>query len=124
MIHQFFIVNRFGSMLYSYEEGIKSEDNKLLVLTSTLHSLYYIMNQIKENDRREIRMYLKKRIITIFCLVSGAMFIFVSNNDIKREVFNKIYRMYIDYVMCNPFYIMDMPINCHLFVPEEILKNY
>jgi len=55
--------------------------------------------------------------MNIFCLFIGVKFILISDPKLPGmdAVLRKIYELYADYVLKNPFYSLEMPIRCELF---------
>jgi len=52
-----------------------------------------------------------------FQTLTGVKFIVLADNRQSKveELLRKIYELYSDYVLKNPFYSLDMPIRCDLF---------
>jgi trafficking protein particle complex subunit 4 len=122
MIHQFFIINRSGGMIYKYEAGKQSELNALLVLTSSLHSINHICTKVGEQqDARQIICF-RTRVITVFRTVTNLTFVFVSDTR-TAGLYEKVYQHYIDFVSKNPFYANEMPISCSKFRPETYFER-
>lgn len=104
-------------MIYHYEQNQRTDVNKLLVLTSTLHSIYSMSQHVKKSRNTPQVIKLKLRYISIYRTLTNTTFIFVSDHKLLN-VFEKIYHHYCDFVLKNPFYIDDMPINCAKFQPS------
>jgi hypothetical protein len=53
---------------------------------------------------------------------TGVKFIVVIDKQQQKvpELLKKIYELYTDYVLKNPFYSLDMPIKCELFTTNLI----
>lgn len=121
MINQFFIINKSGGMIYRYERQNQTDLNKLLILTSSLHSINHISAKVGDQNNAKQVIYLKKKIISIFKTITNTSFVFISDKEVDKT-YKKIYEHYVDYVSKNPFYTPEMPINCEKFKPEIFLK--
>lgn len=127
MIEQFFIVNKSGGMVYRYEATAETDVNTLLILTSTLHSLNELSRNVLGTTAFSQVVEMAKRSIYVYRALTGMVFIFVykygaqeSGKHIDlRCVFENVYRHFCDFVLSNPFYPDNMPINCSKFKPEQ-----
>ena len=114
-LHNFFIVNRAGGLIYSREltPGSKLAGNELLMLASTFHSLHAISKQLAPVASGGITE-VDAPTFSLHCLESptGVKF-FVTARPQTPNVpgfLRKTYELYADYVLKNPFYEIDMPI--------------
>lgn len=114
-LHNFFIVNRAGGLIYSREltPGSKLAGNELLMLASTFHSLHAISKQLAPVASGGMAV-VDAPTFSLHCLESptGVKF-FVTARPQTPNVpgfLKKTYEMYADYVLKNPFYELDMPI--------------
>lgn len=122
MISQFFIINKSGGMIYSYEKTRKTDLNTLLILTSSLHSIFHISAQTCDRNPICQTIYLKNSVITFFRTRTNTSFVFVSDKKVK-EIFERVYAHYCEYVLRNPFYELEMPINCQKFQPAKYFQS-
>ena len=59
---------------------------------------------------------------TMFLFVGVKFFVIVDHKQTATEpLLYRIYELYTDYVLKNPFYLIDMPIRCELF--DQNLKK-
>ena len=119
---------------------VKPSGNQYLTLASTFHGLHAISKELipphtriqnpeEENGGIEV---LDAENFKLFCYASptGTKFFYLF--DAKKftgdgvgtmeEACKWIYQCYVDYVMKNPFYELEMPIKCSLF--DEYLDKY
>lgn len=109
-------------MIYSYQNEEILSTNQLLVLSGTLHSVMCMINSLKEEKERSLYFKYKKKVISYFLTMTNLSFIFISENK-EAELYKKIFKEFCDYVMLDPFYILDMPINSKKFDPSKYFKN-
>ncbi|ELQ33024.1 synbindin [Pyricularia oryzae] len=135
------IINKAGGLIYNrtfHEDGLnKLSTNDYLVLAGTFHGIHAItarLNPIKappaapgnrpdppsglevletENFRAQC-----------FCTLTGIKFLlFTDTTQANVDVtIRRIYDLYTDYVMKNPFYQLEMPVRCDMF--ERKLNSY
>jgi hypothetical protein len=115
MISQFFIINKSGGMIYSYEKSTETDVNDLLVLTSTLHSINVITTELLKQHKDLQIIYNKKNVFSLYKTLTHLSFVFVGNKPISKSVFLKVLSLFCSYVSRNPFYCLDMPISHGLF---------
>ena len=95
--------------------------NERIVLASTFHSLYEISirmspeknsSGIRQVDTETYRMH-------CFEAVTGVKFVVIT--DLRQQTssietfLRKLYELYADFALKNPFYSLDQPIRCDLF---------
>ncbi|RVD92590.1 transport particle complex subunit [Tubulinosema ratisbonensis] len=125
MILQFFIINKSGGLIYKYERSSSTQINKLLVLSSTIHSLCTMFEKIypceKKIDSKQM-IRLDGRTITFYKTGTEVSFVFVSTESCYK-IIKIVYKMYCDFVSKDPFYEIDMPIKNDLFNPEPFFNE-
>ncbi|CAH1796534.1 unnamed protein product [Owenia fusiformis] len=108
----------------NYPLAIKFGRNKLstnerLVLTGMFHSLFAIGSQLSPETRSSGIELIETDVFKLHCMqtLTGIKFIVVT--DIRQvgveSLLKKLYEVYADYALKNPFYSIDMPIRCDLF---------
>ena len=114
-LHNLFIVNKAGGLIYSREltPGSRLAGNELLMLASTFHSLHAISKQLAPVASGGIAV-VDAPTFSLHCMESptGVKF-FVTARPQTPNVpgfLRKAYELYADYVLKNPFYEIDMPI--------------
>lgn len=135
------IINKAGGLIYNrtfHEDGLNQlSTNDYLVLAGTFHGIHAItarLNPIKaappapgnrpdppsglevletENFRAQC-----------FATLTGIKFLlFTDTTQANVDVtIRRIYDLYTDYVMKNPFYQLEMPVRCEMF--ERKLNSY
>nr|CAG4714178.1 unnamed protein product [Naegleria fowleri] len=118
---------------------VKPSGNQYLTLASTFHGLHAISKELipphartqpeEENGGIEV---LDADTFKIYCYSTptGTKFFYLfdakkfSNDGVStmEECCKWVYQCYVDYVMKNPFYELEMPIKCSLF--DEHLDKY
>ncbi|KJH53080.1 Sybindin-like family protein [Dictyocaulus viviparus] len=99
--------------------------NEKIILSSMFHSLYTIAVQLSPAARSTGIEVMETTQFRLSCLQSrtGVKFVVVTSPSSSIPVdslLNKIYELYADYALKNPFYAIDMPIRCSKF--EECIK--
>ncbi|KAL0265636.1 UNVERIFIED_CONTAM: hypothetical protein PYX00_011349 [Menopon gallinae] len=125
MILQLFVINKSGGLIYAFERARRSDVNDLMVLTSTMHSIGTIFSGICSDasmlDSTQVFVF-RMHTITLYRAATGTSFMFVGREPACRWV-KAVYRMYVDYVMRDPFYVLEMPIKSRGFRPETLLEE-
>lgn len=117
MVYNFFIINRFGSLLFDrhYKGSANIDQNFRLVMSSTLHSIHAISALLSpEGMSREglIALTAQQFKLTVFQTPTGMKFCVVgepTQSDADSQL-RRAYEIYADYVMKNPLYVNDQPI--------------
>ncbi|KAG5947714.1 hypothetical protein E4U53_006392 [Claviceps sorghi] len=133
------VINKAGGLVYNktfHENGLKKiSTNDLLVLAGTFHGVHAItarLNPIKPvappsgpngvANRAEPSSGLEvleteNFRMQCFNTMTGTKFLlFTDSTQVNVDVtIRRIYDMYSDFVMKNPFYSLEMPIRCDLF---------
>ena len=114
-LHTLFITNRAGGLIYSKElsSGARLNGNEYLLLASTFHSLHAISKQLAPVPSGGLQS-VEAPAFTMHCMESptGVKF-FVTARPGTRDVpafLKRVYALYSDFVLKNPFYEVDMPI--------------
>ncbi|KAF9764184.1 Trafficking protein particle complex subunit 4 [Nosema granulosis] len=117
MISHFFILNASGSMVYAYQREKKEDTNNLLILCSSLHSIRFMVSEVTKQRPVE-HFYFSEKRISVYSTLTGVSFVFVCSENVD-EVFKSVYKDYCDFVMLDPFHVLDMPINSEKFKPQR-----
>lgn len=59
----------------------------------------------------------------MFKTLTGYTFVFIGNERIKDEIIDEVYKEFIMYVLRNPAYFDDMPINLPHFKPQLFFEK-
>uniref|UniRef100_A0A915AHV4 Trafficking protein particle complex subunit n=1 Tax=Parascaris univalens TaxID=6257 RepID=A0A915AHV4_PARUN len=100
--------------------------NEKIILSSTFHSLFTIAAQLSPIPRSSGIEVLTTTQFKLHCFqsTSGVKFVVVGVAGMSGAVeglLRRIYELYADYALKNPFYSMDMPIRCQRF--DDAIKN-
>jgi trafficking protein particle complex subunit 4 len=97
----------------------KMTTNEKIFLASMFYPLFAIASQLSPEPKSSGIEVLEADTFKLHCFqtLTGVKFILVSEpNQLGMDVMlKKIYELYSDYVLKNPFYSLDMPIRCELF---------
>jgi hypothetical protein len=125
-ILQIFIINRNGGLVFNRKLSDSAPPrnvNDMMVLGSTFHSLYEIVKQIApvmSGGIEKIETATFK--LQCFQTLTGVKFVVTSTPDFADDVLEalcfNLYEIYSDFALKNPFYEIDQPINCSMFVSE------
>jgi hypothetical protein len=137
MIYSLYIINRAGGLIYhtDFRPGLnKLSANEYLMLAGTVHGVFAIASKItptalklKGNSQGKSGLRaIETSSFTMFIsqTVTGIKFLLIaspSTDDLERAieaadaVLQKVYCLYADYVMKNPFHSLEMPIRARLF---------
>lgn len=97
----------------------KLTTNERIVLASTFHSFYAIASQLSPEPKSSGIEVLEADSFKLYCYqtVTGIKFIVLA--DTKQSgveaLLRKLFEVYADYALKNPFYSLEMPIRCELF---------
>jgi hypothetical protein len=98
--------------------------NEKMFLGSMFYPLYAISCQISPEPQSSGIQVLEAETFKLHCLqtLTGVKFILICDPRLVGMdlVLRKIYELYSDFVLKNPFYVLEMPIHCDLF--NEHLK--
>ncbi|XP_064610323.1 trafficking protein particle complex subunit 4-like [Liolophura sinensis] len=97
----------------------KLTTNERIMLASMFHSLFAIGSQLSPEPRSSGIELLETDTFNLHCFqtLTGIKFIVVADprQTAVDALLKKIYEVYSDFALKNPFYSMDMPIRCDLF---------
>ncbi|KAJ3080685.1 Sybindin-like protein [Rhizoclosmatium globosum] len=121
-LHSLYIINKAGGLIYQkdYTDGIaKLSSNEYLVLAGTFHSIHVITSKLSPIPGSSGIEVLETDLFKMHCIQTptGTKFLLVTD-PLQANVdalMRKVYEVYADYVMKNPFYTPEMPIRAELF---------
>lgn len=93
--------------------------NERIMLASTFHSLYAISAQLSPEPSSAGIQTLDTDVFRMHCFqtITGIKFLILT--DLKQEgsdsLLRKLYQIYADYALKNPFYLLEMPVRLELF---------
>jgi hypothetical protein len=125
MVYNFFIINRFGSLLFDrrYRGSANIDENFRIVMSSTLHSVHAISALLTPEGMSREGLTIINALqfkLTVFQTPTGMKLCVVGevsqfNAD---ELLRRAYEVYSDFVMKNPLYVNDQPIRYDAFERE------
>ncbi|TKR80341.1 hypothetical protein L596_014427 [Steinernema carpocapsae] len=94
--------------------------NEKIILSSTFHSLFAIAAQLSPMPKSSGIEILETNQFRLHCFqsITGVKFIVVASLNYNQNLdvlLRKIYEIYSDFALKNPFYAPDMPIRCEKF---------
>lgn len=103
----------------AFSQDAKLGGNDTLRLASTFHSLYAIAAQISPVQGSSGIEFMQTDTFRLYCFQTLTNLKFFVSADVGsrdlKEFLQKVYELYSDYVLKNPFYELDQVINCELF---------
>ncbi|XP_060552393.1 trafficking protein particle complex subunit 4-like [Ruditapes philippinarum] len=97
----------------------KLTTNERIMLASMFHSLFAIGSQLSPEQRSSGIESLETDSFKLHCMqtMTGLKFIVISDprQAAVDILLKKLYEVYADFALKNPFYSLDMPIRCDLF---------
>ncbi|XP_039251526.1 trafficking protein particle complex subunit 4-like [Styela clava] len=97
----------------------KLSSNQKIMLASMFHSLYAISVQLSPKSGSSGIEKLETDVFTLHCkqTLTGVKFVVISDNKQVGvdTLLNKLYHVYSDYALKNPFYSLEMPIRAEQF---------
>ncbi|KAL0639220.1 hypothetical protein Q9L58_001679 [Maublancomyces gigas] len=116
------VLNKAGGLIYQrdFNEGLKKlSSNDYLVLAGTFHGVHAITSRVSPvpgSGGLEIMESEHFRMQCFQTLTGTKFLIFAQPHQPNIDVIVKrVYELYADYVMKNPFYQIEMPIRCEAF---------
>ena len=121
LICSLYIINKSGGLIYqkSFSEHSVTDLNDRLRIASIWHSVCAIASQLSPvADCSNIQL-LEADTFDLHCFqtVTGTKFVLIVKPRTQNipAFLHKMYELYSDYVLKNPFYEVEMPIRCELF---------
>ncbi|XP_068159716.1 trafficking protein particle complex subunit 4 [Drosophila tropicalis] len=97
----------------------KMTTNEKIFLASMFYPLFAIASQLSPEPKSSGIELLEADTFTLHCFqtLTGVKFIVISETGLNGMdlLLRKVYELYSDYVLKNPFYSLEMPIRCELF---------
>lgn len=130
-VQSLYILNRAGGLIYQkdYRPGVnKLSTNEYLVLAGTFHSIHAISSRISPVGPSSGITKIEFAKYTMHChqTITGVKFLLITDlkqtNPTPETIINKVYTLYADFAMKNPFYQLEMPIRSDLF--DRNLQKY
>ncbi|GAX76886.1 hypothetical protein CEUSTIGMA_g4332.t1 [Chlamydomonas eustigma] len=128
-----YVINKSGGLVYSrdFSEKLSRVDlNDSLRLASIWHSLHAIASQLSPLPGCMGIELLESDTFDLHCLETptGTKFLMVvdPSSPYLPSVLQRVYELYTDYVLKNPFYEVEQVIKCELFDQhlEALVRRY
>ncbi|ODV90391.1 hypothetical protein CANCADRAFT_2118 [Tortispora caseinolytica NRRL Y-17796] len=117
-----YILNKSGGLVYQRdftEKLNKLSANDYLVLAGTFHGIHVIASKISPVSHSSGIKSIDSSTFSLHCLQTptGIKFLLVTDPGQSNAhlLLSKIYQLYADYVMKNPFHQLEMPIRSDQF---------
>jgi hypothetical protein len=126
-VYSFFIVNKSGGLVFHRDFASPQrrapplDTNETLRLGSIWHSLHAISAQLSPDAQGGGIHAMRADRFALQCLqaATGTKFFLLANPDAAEgalsAVLRRVYELYADLVLKNPFYELEMPIRVELF---------
>jgi len=122
MIYAIYIINKAGGLAYqkNFNDGLqKLSSNDYLVLAGTFHGVHAITSKISPQPSSSGIELLECDAFKIHCFQTqtGTKFLLITDpNHQSAEIqLRRLYELYADYVMKNPFHTPEMPVRSEKF---------
>ena len=123
-----YINNKAGGLIYHRDfaaHAAKLDVNDHLRLASTFNGLALIMKQLApvRGSSQMCELEADSFVLCSFDTLTGLKFFLTADPDSRHleAILREVYVLYSDYVLKNPFYESDMPIQCERF-DEKVQK--
>ncbi|KAI8074726.1 Sybindin-like protein [Gongronella butleri] len=128
MIYSFYIINKAGGLVYQKdftEHLVKLSSNDYLVLAGTFHGVHAITSKISPLAGSSGIEMLEADTFKLYCFqtLTGSKFLLITAPQQANvdPYMKRIYDIYSDFVMKNPFHTPEMPIRSEYF-DQSLLK--
>lgn len=123
MLLSLYINNKAGGLIYHKDfaaHAAKLDTNDHLRLASTFSGLALIMKQLspaKGGSSQMLELEADGFVLQSFDTLTGLKFFVTADPDSRHldAILREVYVLYSDFVLKNPFYESDMPIQCEKF---------
>lgn len=119
-----YIINKSGGLIYALNTN--QDINVDMVVSSYIHTMYAHILDLNLTQEPEtivpLTITMKRNVLTIYRTLTNYTIVFLSDKSIECKVFQKIYEIFCDYALKDPFYTIEMPINTKKF--SENIVNY
>ncbi|KAJ2698569.1 hypothetical protein FB645_005595 [Coemansia sp. IMI 203386] len=128
MIHSVFIINRSGGLIYhkNYSSKLAQlSSNEALTLAGTFHGIHVLASRISPATKGNYSakdsgiQTIDTKNFRIHCYQTPTGIKFMAASDLLEtkltDILVKMYGLYSDYALKNPFYNLEMPIRSEMF---------
>jgi hypothetical protein len=124
-VYALYVINKAGGLVFrcDYDANTpKLENNAYLRQASTFHALFSCAQQLSPNPATSggiKTMIMTNYLLQCFVSQTGVKFVATASKDVStqalEEMLKDVYRIYVDYVLKNPKYVLDNVIQCEKF---------
>ncbi|KAF9446335.1 transport protein particle complex subunit [Macrolepiota fuliginosa MF-IS2] len=121
-IHGLWIINKAGGLVYqrNFADGLAQlTSNEYLVLAGTLHGIHAITSRLSPTGSSSGAEVIEGETfkLTIHLTLTGTKFVLLTSlvETTAEVILQKVYEIYADAVMKNPFHTPEMPIRSEGF---------
>ncbi|EGF77573.1 hypothetical protein BATDEDRAFT_13852 [Batrachochytrium dendrobatidis JAM81] len=122
MLYALLIISKAGGLIYNKDYGTglsKLTINEYLVLAGTVHGVHAITSQLSPVHGSSGFELLESEALKMYChqTQTGIKIVIITDaaHTQYEPVCRRIYELYADYAMKNPFHTPEMPIRADLF---------
>lgn len=113
----FYVINKSGGLIYSCKS--LKDVNLDMVMSSYIHTIYAHVLDLQITPEPDtivpLVITMKSIVITVYKTFTNYTFLFMHENEVSHATFLKAYKLFVDYALKDPFYILEMPINSEKF---------
>ncbi|CEG65335.1 hypothetical protein CU097_013551 [Rhizopus azygosporus] len=128
LIYSLYIINKAGGLVYQKDFSNQLEklsSNEYLVLAGTFHGVHAITSKISPIHNSTGIQMLEAENFKLYChqTLTGTKFLLITAPQLNNvdSYMKRIYDLYSDFVMKNPFHTPEMPIRSDQF-DQSLLK--
>jgi hypothetical protein len=126
-VYSLFVINKAGGLVFRGEydpSAPRLENNQYLQQASIFHALYSCAQQLSPKGAAGgatgiKTMTMNQYFLQCFVTMTGVKFVATASKDVApnalEELLKEVYRLYVDYVLKNPKYVLDNVIQCEKF---------
>ncbi|KAK9480722.1 Sybindin-like protein [Lipomyces japonicus] len=122
VVFSLYILNKAAGLVYQrdFNDGLqKLSSNDYLVLSGTFHAVHAIASKISPTPSSSGIEVLETEKFRLQCFqtLTGIKFLLISEPRQQNTdaILRRVYELYADYVVKNPFYEIEMPVRCEQF---------
>ncbi|KAJ1999176.1 hypothetical protein GGI04_004683 [Coemansia thaxteri] len=127
MIHALFIINRSGGLIYHKnfsQHIVQLSSNEALIFAGTFHGIHALASKISPAPKRDTPrdtgiQTIDTKNFRMHCFQTPTGIKFIAVTDLMQTqltgALGKMYMLYCDYALKNPFYNLEMPIRSEMF---------
>ncbi|RKP13768.1 Sybindin-like protein, partial [Piptocephalis cylindrospora] len=122
MIYSIYLINKAGGLIFQrdFNDGLnKLTSNDYLILSGTFHGVHAIAAKLSPLNTSSGIEALETDTFRLYCsqTLTGVKILLLCEptHQGASDQMRRVYELYADFVMKNPFYTPEMPIRCEKF---------